>query len=65
MTFDRWRTASLTALVLLISSSVTLPLVADDCSGVAAYASGTVSAAVGPAGYTWCADENGVLHGFE
>ena len=101
MTRDRFRVAGLTGLVLLISSSVALPLVADDCSGVAAYVSGTVytggqqavynsqlwkakwwtqneTPSTGgsgvwqfmadcgggggnttPAGYTWCANENG------
>jgi len=99
MLFDRLRVAGLSSLLLLISSSVALPLVADDCSGVAAYASGSVytggqqvvynsqlwkarwwtqnetpsSAGTGvwqfvadcggdggtaPAGYTWCANEN-------
>jgi len=100
MAFKRWRTAGLTSLVLLISSSAALPLVADDCSGVAAYISGAVytggqqvvyhnqlwtakwwtqnespgaggsgvwqyvsdcggAVSAAPAGYTWCANENG------
>jgi len=42
MSLNRWRMAGLTSLVMLISSSAALPLVADGCSGVAAYVSGTV-----------------------